>query len=229
MSLPILFHSSSGATDGSAGSINNRTLSWTHNGPTSGTGIAVVAYLHVTTASTTASATGSGTYGGQSMNVTKLNYGDGPNFALLVFRLANAPAGSQTVSLTINGMTTNFLGKQYAAGVAVYTGVSSVEAGITASLGGGTGTSLTLSETNTRTFDRYVTVHGHEQGSAFSSYSLTQRQTSGLSDYSRGLLGDSLGNGGTLNSTTTLSSADYQGAVSVRLRRSRDTGFLWLF
>jgi len=232
MSLPIEFLAANGATVGSNGFQTSNTLAWTQTTAVTGNKLAAVAYLHVTQASSLSAATVAGTYGGQAMTATKIVYGiGGVNFSLICFRLLNAPAGAQTVSLNISGMTTNLASKQYVAGVAIYRNVYGMTVeGSTNAGGSATVTTRTQAFSNVAPRDVCVGIHGREDGTAFSSYNLNERQSSGLS-FSRGLIGDSLGRGlsGTVSSTTTTSVSDHQAAIGLRLIRNPDSGFLTMF
>jgi hypothetical protein len=221
MGLPIQFVASGGSTSGTNGLQAAHSMSFTQATAVTGEKIAVIAYLAVSSASSLSAATATATYGGQAMTAQKLVYGPGgQNQSLIVFRLLDAPTGSQTVSFSITGMTTNLVAKQYSFGCAVYRNVY----GITTPAGTGAGGSTTVT-TRSQTFsnvigrDVCVGVHGREDGTAFSAYTLNQRESSGRADFSRGLIGDSIGRGGwgTVASTTTSSVTDHQACFGLRL------------
>jgi len=221
MGLPIEFVASGGSTSSTNGLQTAHSVSFTQATAVTGQKIAVVAYLHVTQASSLTAATATATYGGQAMTASKIVYGvGGQNFSLITFYLLDAPTGSQTVAFSITGMSTNLVSKQYAFGCAVYRNVHGITSeGSVGSNGSTTVTTRTQSFSNLIGRDVCVGIHGREDGPAFTSYSLNNRQTSGLADFSRGLIGDSIGRGlsGVVASTTTTSAADHQASFGLRL------------
>jgi len=235
MSLPIEYVTASGTSDTTNGTFTSNTLTWTQPTSVTGNNIAVVGYLLVTQGSTAtlASASGSGTYGGSSMSATKVVFGvGGDNCGLIVYRLANAPTGSQTVSMTISGMSqTGLVGKQYTAGVAVYRNVYSTSyEGSNGASSTSTVTTRTQSFSGVQPRDVCVGIHGRTDTTAFSSYNRNQRLTTTQGSYCRGLIGDTIALqlSGTVTSTAT-NAADNTIAAGVNLIRDPESGFFQMF
>jgi hypothetical protein len=235
MSLPIEFVVANGTAETTNGTFIDNTLTWTQTTAVTGDNIAVVAYLMVSSGTSLASATASGTYGGVSMTASKIVFGPGTDCgALVAYRLSGAPTGAQTVSVTINGMTQNLVNKQYAAGVAVYRNVQSVKGA--AAVGNNsnavaTGRAIPFTAVNMDVRDVAVGVHGRIDATAFSSYNLNSRLTNTEGNYARGLIGDSIGlqQVPTFYSTATASAADYEAGVGVYLMRDPNSNFMQMF
>lgn len=217
--MPALFDSSSSATQLIAGGAASGSKSLTHNGSTLARD-RFIAYVGVffTGEVNTTFATFTATFGGTAM--TQIGTGvtwDTYKGCLHVFKLEDAPRGSQTVVAGFTGMPTELVSRNFEIVVLTYSGVDTVSDPVTA--GSTTATANTADVTSVKPAHRVLSFHGVGKGKTFSAYNQTKRQQIAMVGGGSLLAGDAPG-AATVTCTATQASTNQWGVIAVAMTPS---------
>lgn len=217
--MPVLFDSSAQGAALIAGGAATGSKTLTHNVSPAGrdTVVALVAVIFTSTINTTF-ATFSATFGGQAMT----EVGSGKTWDTLagclhLFKLEDAPRGSQSVVASFIGAPTELATRNFMVVSLTYSGVDAVTALTDA--GSSSTTSNTVSVASVRPAHRVASFHGVGKSKKFSGYNQTKRNEVQMLGGGSLLAGDAPGDA-TVTCTATQPSTNEWGAIGVALTPS---------
>lgn len=218
--MPVLFDSSVQGTALIAGGAATGSKTLTHNVSTLARDkvVALVGVFVTSAGVNTTSATFTATFGGQAM--TEVGSGqtwDTYKGCLHVFKLEDAPRGSQTVVAGFTGMPTELPARNFMMVSLTYSGVDEVTGLVDE--GASSTTSNTVAVASVKPAHRVVSFHGVGRTKKFTGYNQTKRHQVEMLGAGSLLAGDAPG-AATVTCTATQPSTSEWGAIGVALTPS---------
>ncbi len=220
--MPVLFDSSAAGdvTIGSGTTSGSKTLTLNVSPQARDRVVVFVAVVFNGNADTSGATFGV-TYNGVAMSQIGSRSWDSNKGTLRLFKLEDAPTGSQTVVASFSSMPTEVLtSRNFLVEAVAYHGVDTV--GDPYLAGGSSATSNTVVVPSVKPAHRVLSVHGVEKGKKFTAYNQAKRQTVNGGNLNGGgslLVGDAPGDTN-ITATATQGSTANWGAIGVALTPS---------